>query len=342
MAPIAGAGKSGPCRYLDGRAATGPDRVRAAPGADVTDAERGGRLRGLAGEMVASYRDLPGLNRLGKENLPSPGTIVRLLEELLALVYPGYHGAAVPQGADLELQLGGRLDDVSRSLAGVLSDILRFCHRQGSRCEDLWAPDPADEPAAGGDRYADPARRLTLDYLGRLPAIRRLADLDVRAAFEGDPAAGSWEEVILCYPGVLAVTVHRLAHPLHGMGVPLLPRMMSEWAHRETGIDIHPGASIGPAFFIDHGTGVVIGETTRIGARVKLYQGVTLGALSFPRNPDGTLVKGGQRHPTIGDGVTIYASATILGGSTVIGDGAVIGGGTWITSSVEPGARVVK
>ncbi|MBK8166812.1 MAG: hypothetical protein IPK64_12790 [bacterium] len=172
--------------------------------------------------------------------------------------------------------------------------------------------------------------------------IRELAAGDVRAAFEGDPAAGSWEEVILCYPGVLAVTVHRLAHPLHGLGVPLLPRMVSEWAHRQTGIDIHPGAEIGPEFFIDHGTGVVIGETTRIGAGVKIYQGVTLGALSFPRNPDGSLVKGGRRHPTIGDGVTIYASATILGGGTEIGAGAVIGGGTWITSSVPAGGRIVK
>jgi serine O-acetyltransferase len=136
--------------------------------------------------------------------------------------------------------------------------------------------------------------------------------------------------------------VHRLAHPLHGQGLPLLPRMMSEWAHSRTGIDIHPGAAIGESFFIDHGTGVVIGETTRIGARVKVYQGVTLGALSFPRNPDGTLVKGGQRHPTIGDGVTIYANATILGGETVIGDGAVIGGGAWIVESVAAGAKVVK
>jgi serine O-acetyltransferase len=136
--------------------------------------------------------------------------------------------------------------------------------------------------------------------------------------------------------------VHRLAHPLHELGVPLLPRLLSEWAHRQTGIDIHPGARIGASFFIDHGTGVVVGETSRIGAGVKLYQGVTLGALSFPRNPDGTLVKGGQRHPTIGDGVTIYANATILGGETVIGAGAVIGGGVWITASVPAGARILK
>ncbi len=310
----------------------------------MTDEERGGRLRDLTREMVSSYRELGGLNRLGKENLPSQEAIVQLLEELLALVYPGYHGAPVPRGADLELQMGGRLDNVSRQLAGVLADILRFCHRQGSRCEELWAPAVADlpGPASGDDRYTVAARRLTLEYLAGLPAIRRLADLDVRAAFEGDPAATSWEEIILCYPGVYAVTVHRLAHPLQELGVPLLPRMMSEWAHRQTGIDIHPGARIGGSFFIDHGTGVVIGETTRIGERVKLYQGVTLGALSFPRNADGTLVKGGQRHPTIGDGVTIYASATILGGETVIGAGAVIGGGVWITAPVAAGARILK
>ncbi len=310
----------------------------------MTDEERGGRLRALTREMVASYRELGGLNRLGQENLPAQDTIVQLLEELLALVFPGYHGAPVPQGADLELQMGGRLDNVSRLLAGVLADILRFCHRPGSRCEDLWAPAVADRPgpAPGDDRYAAAARRLTLEYLAGLPAIRRLADQDVRAAFEGDPAASSWEEIILCYPGLYAVTVHRLAHPLHELGVPLLPRLLGEWAHRQTGIDIHPGARIGASFFIDHGTGVVVGETTRIGDGVKLYQGVTLGALSFPRNPDGTLVKGGQRHPTIGDGVTIYANATILGGETVVGAGAVIGGGVWITASVPAGARILK
>lgn len=336
-------------RGLNDAVAGGSCPRRAPPESDpkgeaVTDEERSGSMRALAREIVASYGELDGLNRLGKEALPSSGAILDLLEELLALVFPGYRGAPVPQGADLELQMGGRLDSVSHQLAGVLADILRFCHRQGSRCQDLWAPADDIQPdlVPGDDRYAAAARRLTMEYLAGLPAVRRLAGLDVRAAFEGDPAATSWEEVILCYPGLYAVTVHRLAHPLQNLGVPLLPRMMSELAHRQTGIDIHPGAQIGPSFFIDHGTGVVIGETTRIGARVKLYQGVTLGALSFPRNPDGTLVKGGHRHPTIGDGVTIYASATILGGDTVIGDGAVIGGGAWITTSVPPGARIVK
>lgn len=342
MGPIGGGGKSRADRLILARAPP-PDPAGSRPrrGVDVTDEERGGRLRGLAQEMAASYRDLAGLNSPGREHLPSPESIGYLAEELLALIFPGYHGAPVPPGADLELQLGGRLDDVCRRLSGVLAEILRFCHRQGSRCEELWVMSPAAGDA-GVDGYDAAARRLALDYLQQLPGIRRLAEGDVRAAFEGDPAAGSWEEVILCYPGVLAVAVHRLAHPLHGLGVPLLPRMMSEWAHRQTGIDIHPGAVIGASFFIDHGTGVVIGETTRIGAGVKVYQGVTLGALSFPRNTDGSLVKGGRRHPTIGDGVTIYANATILGGDTEVGAGAVIGGGTWIIASVPPGARIVK
>ncbi len=181
-----------------------------------------------------------------------------------------------------------------------------------------------------------------MDYLDQLPEIRELLDKDVSAAYEGDPAATNTEEIILCYPGVQAIAVHRLAHPLYKLGVPLLPRIMSEWAHQHTGVDIHPGATIAPWFFIDHGTGVVIGETCVIGEHVKIYQSVTLGALSFPRNPDGTLVKCGQRHPTIGEGVTIYANATILGGKTEIGAGAVIGGGTWITHSVPPGAKVTS
>jgi serine O-acetyltransferase len=184
------------------------------------------------------------------------------------------------------------------------------------------------------------ARNLALDYLDHLPAVRLALRGDIQAAYRGDPAAVSTDEIILCYPGPFAIAVHRLAHPLQAMGVPLLPRIMSEWAHHRTGVDIHPGARIGRDFFIDHGTGVVIGETTVIGDRVKIYQGVTLGALSFPRNPDGSLVKSRQRHPTVGHDVTIYANATILGGQTLIGDGAVIGGGAWVTSSVAPGAVV--
>lgn len=183
----------------------------------------------------------------------------------------------------------------------------------------------------------DEADGLAMRFLEQLPAIRALLLTDQDAAYEGDPAATCREEIRLCYPGFEAIVTHRLAHGLHGLGVPLLPRMMAEHAHRRTGIDIHPGAVIGPYCFIDHGTGVVIGETARVGSHVRLYHGVTLGALS---TRGGQSLRGQQRHPTIGDRVTIYAGASVLGGQTVIGDGAVIGGGAFVTASVAPGMRV--
>ncbi len=289
----------------------------------MTNQDRTHKLREVTRDIVETYQTLGGINRIGEKNLPSQKVVVEILEELLAVVFPGYHGAPVPRDADLELLVGSRLDTVSQHL---------HCE-----CEKLWTT--ADVPQ-DGDRFAAAGRSVAMAYLEQLADIRKMLDKDVAAAFEGDPAAANTEEIIICYPGVQAISIHRLAHPLYKMGVPLLPRIMGEWAHHLSGVDIHPGAEIGDYFFIDHGTGVVIGETTKIGQRVKIYQGVTLGALSFPRNEDGTLVKGGQRHPTIGDDVTIYANATILGGATMIGDGAVIGGGTWITESVPAGGRV--
>ncbi|MGO4304161.1 serine O-acetyltransferase EpsC [Cupriavidus sp. RAF12] len=178
-------------------------------------------------------------------------------------------------------------------------------------------------------------------FAGRLPAIRRLLDSDVLAAFHGDPAAGSVDEVLLCYPGVLALIHHRLAHELYKLGLPLLARIISEHAHAATGIDIHPGAQIGGRFFMDHGTGVVIGETAIIGERVRVYQAVTLGAKRFPRDADGHLEKGHPRHPIVEDDVVIYAGATILGRVT-LGRGAVIGGNVWLTESVPPGAHITQ
>jgi serine O-acetyltransferase len=178
-------------------------------------------------------------------------------------------------------------------------------------------------------------------FLEQLPELRKLLALDVQAAMDGDPAVKSLDEVIFCYPGLEAVTVYRLAHLLHKLEVPLIPRMMTEWAHSKTGIDIHPGAHIGHHFFIDHGTGVVIGETCEIGNHVKLYQGVTLGALSFQTDSEGNLVRGAKRHPTIEDRVVIYANATVLGGMTVIGHDAVIGSSVWLTRSIEPHTTVV-
>lgn len=184
------------------------------------------------------------------------------------------------------------------------------------------------------------ASSVTLQLFDALPGILEVLKTDIRAGYEGDPAAKSQDEIILTYPAFKAITVHRIAHKLYTMNVPLIPRILSEYAHRITGIDIHPGATIGKSFFIDHGTGVVIGETTTIGEHVKLYQHVTLGAKSFQVGDDGTLVKGIKRHPDIGNNVVIYAGATILGGNTVIGDGAVIGGNVWLTHSVPAGETV--
>jgi serine O-acetyltransferase len=299
--------------------------------------DRADRLRTLARTVVESYETHGGINRIGEKTLPSQAAIVDVLNQLLTIVFPGYYGGAISTRRDLELLLGSRLDALHLQLQEIVDRTLQFCHREPCRCSAIWPEGSGGEPLTD---FTAISGRIALDYLEGLPAVRQQLKEDVQAAYEGDPAAVNTDEVILCYPGTFAIAVHRLAHPLYRVGVPLVPRIMSEWAHHRTGVDIHPGARIGSRFFIDHGTGVVIGETTRIGDRVKIYQGVTLGALSFPRNPDGSLVKGGKRHPTIEDEVTIYANATILGGETVVGRGAVIGGGTWITASVPAGAKV--
>jgi serine O-acetyltransferase len=185
------------------------------------------------------------------------------------------------------------------------------------------------------------AQGKAVEFLKRLPAVRDVLDRDVAAAYKGDPAAKSHHEIIFCYPGLEAITVYRVAHELLTLGVPYIPRMMTEYAHSKTGIDIHPGATIGDGFFIDHGTGVVIGETCVIGSNVKLYQGVTLGALSFAKDADGELVRGSKRHPTLEDDVIVYANATILGGNTTVGARCVIGSNVWLTQSVAPDTVVV-
>lgn len=275
----------------------------------------------LTSELVASYRAIGGINCIGEKNLPSQASAVAILHELLALVFSGYYGEPLSGEIDVKSLVAERLARVEVHMCEAIKRVLVFCEG----CEKK--------------SFGAEARKKTAEYLKQLPEIRRLLDLDVKAAFDGDPAARSPEEVILCYPGLVAVSAYRLAHPLQVLDVPLLPRMMSEWAHSRSGADIHPGAVIGQSFFIDHSTGVVIGETAEIGDHVIIYQGVTLGALSFKRHKDGTLVKGGKRHPTIGNKVTIYANATILGGETVIGEGAVVGGGVWVNESVAPGAR---
>lgn len=303
----------------------------------MTEGDRSRTIWELADQVAATYHHDGVINRIGEKDLPSQPAIRRILERLLTLVFPGYHGEPVRRDADLRLFVAAHLECLHGALRDVLLQTLQFSRRHGCSCAGLWV-DADDVP--GDDAMADLAGQLSLDYLRHLPTIRGVLRTDVQAAFAGDPAAGSTDEVILCYPGVYAIAVHRLAHPLHRMGIPLVPRIMSEWAHHRAGVDIHPGATIDESFFIDHATGVVIGETARIGKRVKLYQGVTIGALSFPRNDDGSLSRGGKRHPTLEDDVTVYAGATLLGGDTVIGRGAVIGGGAWITTPVPAGARV--
>ena len=235
--------------------------------------------------------------------------MIQLLDLLRSILYPNVFDAMEEAHSKEELEAAAR-----RQLRESLERIYR-------------------EPPQSDD---------VIDTLfSNLPAIRDTLDTDVQAAYEGDPAATCREEVMLAYPAFEAISIFRIAHELYRMKVPMLPRMMTEYAHSLTGIDIHPGADIGPYFFIDHGTGVVIGETTVIGDHVKLYQGVTLGAKSFPVQADGTLVKGNKRHPNIGSRVVIYAGATILGGDTFIGDDCVIGGTVWLTHSVAPGTRVL-
>ncbi len=278
--------------------------------------------------LVAGYRADERAQFLNKRFIPSRDETIAALGMLLELFYPGYHGRRDLTDENVSWHVGATLHALREKLCAQVE--LSLCY--GSESGDLRQPDVP--------RCRQHGRVVADRFLAQLPALRRKLVLDVQAARDGDPAASGLDEIILAYPGLLAVTVYRVAHELHRLGVPLMPRIMTEWAHAQTGADIHPGAEIGESFFIDHATGVVIGETTRIGARVKLYQGVTLGALSMPRDADGNLIRGTRRHPTVEDDVTIYANATVLGGDTVIGRGAVVGGSVFITRSVPEGYRV--
>ncbi|MBP7865393.1 MAG: serine acetyltransferase [Acidobacteria bacterium] len=287
-----------------------------------TALQAGESLSRIVTDIRRSYEEIGNINHIEGPNIPSTEVIIEVLHDLQKLVFPGFHAAEHLDPPALTYFIGEKCSLVLKRLAPEICRSLEHHCRNGEACIRLG------ECRASGHRIAT---RL----LSTLPEIRRLLNLDVEAAFRGDPAARSREEVITCYPGMEAITVHRIAHFLHREGVPLIPRIMSEHIHGETGIDIHPGATIGEGFFIDHGTGVVIGETTLIGNNVKIYQGVTLGALSVRKENAGR-----KRHPTLEDDVTLYAGATILGGETVVGKGSVIGGNVWLTHSVPPGTRV--
>jgi len=272
--------------------------------------------------LLSSYEAAGGINHRTGQNLPSMEAVHAIVSDLETLAFPGFRREDGIDSTNMPFVIGELAHRTAKALVSETAKALDYKYRtEGER----GCPAACDLEA----------RDIVLDFFDALPEVRRRLMLDVQAAFDGDPAAKSIEEVILSYPGLEAISVHRFANLLWRRDIPLIPRMMSEYVHGKTGIDIHPGATIGDRFFIDHGTGVVIGETTVIGDGVKIYQGVTLGALSV-RKCEGCV----KRHPTIGNGVTVYSGATILGGDTVIGDGSVIGGNMWITSSVAPGGRI--
>lgn len=285
-------------------------------------------LPGVVAELQAQAAHLatPLRKTFTGHPLPSRTEVVEMVELLRSVIFPGYVGNRDVTEESLAFHMGAGLHQAALIMVDEVHRGLCFA------CER--APGARTPEACLGE-----ARRTTAGFLRRLPELRRLLALDAVAAFEGDPAASSAAEAIFCYPGVLALSYHRIAHELYRANVPLIPRIISEEAHGRTGIDIHPGATVGERFFIDHGTGVVIGETAVIGSRVRVYQGVTLGAKSFPIDEAGRPIKGVARHPIIEDDVTIYSGATVLGRITV-GRGAVIGGNVWLTRDVPPGATI--
>lgn len=272
--------------------------------------------------LLESYEKYPAICNIDSTNRLNRYVIMDILEMVRYLIYPGYFEMRNLKSSSIEYHVGEVLENIQYNLTKQVIKALQH--------------DPQYHTEDRDEAYAQ-AECLVQQFLRKLPAIREVLATDVQAAYDGDPAAFNTDEVIFSYPGVYAITVNRIAHGLHALGVPLIPRMMTEHAHGLTGIDIHPGATIGRYFFIDHGTGVVIGETTVIGDNVKLYQGVTLGALS---TRGGQSLRGAKRHPTIEDNVTVYSGASILGGETVIGRGAVIGSNAFVTSSVPANTRV--
>jgi len=296
----------------------------------ATDLRLRETLPELTEKLVQTYRDVGSINHLGYCPLPNYETIVSCLEDLKEVLYPGYRRRDNLHFGNVTYHVGDLIDRLHDQLT---QQIARALVHEASKHQPCGPQQKLDFEALG--------QAKAVQFLNQLPVLRAQLAKDVQAAYDGDPACKSLDEVIFCYPGLEAITVYRLAHLLYQLDVPLIPRMMTEWAHGRTGIDIHPGATIGEYFFIDHGTGVVIGETCHIGHWVKLYQGVTLGALSFPTDAEGNLVRNIKRHPTIEDRVVIYANATVLGGNTVIWHHSIIGSSTGITRSVEPYTTVV-
>ncbi|MHC4757674.1 MAG: serine O-acetyltransferase EpsC [Planctomycetota bacterium] len=282
------------------------------------------KIEDLVNEISKTYKGDSGINFIDVSNLPVRDKILEILELLTELLFPGYTGKRMITKTNIHYVI----IDILYHIYTELNEQLERAYRYRCRMENCDTGD-----------CRRMAEESTQHLLSMLPKVREFLKGDVGAAFDGDPAAKSYEEIVISYPCIIAIATYRIAHELYLKDVPLIPRIMTECAHSMTGIDIHPGARIGRNFFIDHGTGVVIGETTIIGDNVKIYQGTTLGALSFPKDERGNIIKGGKRHPTIEDNVTIYAEATILGDVT-IGKGAVIGGNVWVKQSVPAGMTV--
>ncbi len=283
------------------------------------------KLEELVSQIAGTYQGDVGINFIDAANLPVRDKILEILDLLFELLFPGYTGKRTVTKTNVNFVVIDILCHIYTELSTQIENALKY------RCR-------LENCTTGDCRKM--AEDATVHLLTQLPKIREMLKGDVLAAFDGDPAAKSFEEIVISYPCITAIAIHRIAHELYLKDVPLIPRIMSECAHTKTGIDIHPGAKIGKNFFIDHGTGVVIGETSVIGNNVKIYQGTTLGALSFPKDERGRIIKGGKRHPTIEDNVTIYAEATILGDIT-IGKGSIVGGNVWIKESVPPGVTVI-
>lgn len=287
-------------------------------------------VEALADLVLASYESDERTRHVGAGALPNRARGIELLEMLRDLIFPGYFAEERMTADNIRGHVEHRISDIrdlmEREVGEALVYQMNVGLEQGAGCKE-------------GEEHAK-AREVTDAFLSRIPELRRLLATDVQAAYDGDPASINTDETIFCYPGVDAIFTYRIAHEIHKLGFPLLARILSEYVHNETGIDLHPGATIGESFFIDHGTGVVVGATTVIGDRVKLYQGVTLGAMSFPKDDAGRLIRSTKRHPTIEDDVTVYANATILGGTTIVGTGSIVGGSVFLTKSVPPGHYV--
>jgi serine O-acetyltransferase len=297
----------------------------------ATDNQRKEQLPDLTERIVESYMEIGTMNHLGHCPLPSPDAVVEIAQDLKDVIFPGYRRRQNLHVGNVMYHVGDLIDGLHDKLTVQIARALSHAYdlKHGLQCEKKRHID-----------FEAQGQKIALNFLETIPSLRLILASDVQAAYDGDPAAASLDEIIFCYPGLEAVTIHRIAHELYRLNVPLIPRLLSEWSHGNTGIDIHPGAQIGPSFFIDHGTGVVIGETCEIAPHVKLYQGVTLGALSFAQDDQGNLIRGQKRHPTIEENVVIYANATILGGDTVIGRNSVIGASVSLSKSVPPNTVV--